>query len=129
MSEVYEKPLPLQDGIKIGNVVYKHVYVKSRYTGGDMVDAGLAAERLFDDPAAPGNFVVRTSPTLQGWELLKRMVQYVGEKKIPVTEDNLRTLSDRDLGMLTAVATRLSPAVLEKLVKLGEPPTNTATTS
>lgn len=104
------KSVPLQHGWKIGDETHNAVELRAP-TVGDIIDAGVAAERLVE--TANGYQLVQ-SPTRAGIEVLMRQIVNVGTlTDIPVSEDMLRALDPDDFDLLQEAANALGKASLE----------------
>ncbi|PIW30925.1 MAG: hypothetical protein COW30_01005 [Rhodospirillales bacterium CG15_BIG_FIL_POST_REV_8_21_14_020_66_15] len=101
----------LARGFRIGDAVYTTVVLKEA-TAGDVLDAEIAAERVYATAAGP---VVHSSPAVAAFELLARQVdRLIGEGgeefEGAVTAKMLRALPRLDLDLLMAESRTLENA-------------------
>lgn len=132
MIELFDKPIPLQDGIKIADITYNAIWIKRQFNANDVIESAQESERLYavpgsDRDVATGKskqpeYVVKQSPAILGRALVIRMVKFVGpeDSKIPFVPTMVDRFSGTDFEQLVAIAYRLGPAVLAEVAKLGE---------
>lgn len=100
----------LQDGLKVGigsdTVVHKSIEI-GRITTALMFDAREAAERPME---TPGGYQLAISPTRLHIELLRRRIKYIGDIQGPISERELKSLSDDDMEIIATRAQQLDEA-------------------
>ncbi|EBR7324376.1 hypothetical protein AHY58_000158 [Salmonella enterica subsp. enterica] len=92
--------LRLPDGLPFGmgaDAVMQHDVTLREMTGSDIIDAQTAAERVVQTAQGPQ---LVSSPSLMGWETLRRQIGKVGCIDGPLSMAQLRQLSERDLEFL-----------------------------
>lgn len=105
----------LKDGLKVGMgsdiVVHKEVELK-KVTTFMIIDAKVAAERPV---LTPEGYELLVSENMLNIEILRRQIKHIGDIQGPISDKELRSLSDDDLGIIFDKA--------EELAKAGEMPT------
>lgn len=101
----------LTDGYKTAKGVYIDVVLKVP-NAGDIMDSSQAAERVV---ATPEGFQLVLSPTLIGFEVLRRQIVSIGPVQGPISLDELRALSREDLQILQSKAEELDAAMLKQI--------------
>ena len=90
----------LKRGLPYGkdeNAVMQMDVTLRELTGGDMIEAEVASEKMVMTPKGP---VLLSSSAIMGFELLRRSVARVGEIQGPLSMDQLKSLSAEDLALL-----------------------------
>lgn len=96
----------LKDGLKVGDKKLTKVELRE-VTAGDVIEAEEESEKVVMTPEGPRLLL---SPIMNGLNLLRRQVVCIGDVKGPVSVDELKKLSKRDLDILFAEAGLLEKA-------------------
>ncbi|EAR7071120.1 hypothetical protein J8N54_001645 [Salmonella enterica] len=100
----------LKDGLKVGldkdAVIHKECEI-SKITTFMLTDARLAAERLVPTPTG---YELLVSPTRVDIELLSRRIKRIGDINGPISERELKSLSEDDMVIIAKMAEQLDNA-------------------
>lgn len=111
--------ITLKDGIKVGDDTLVEAVLRSP-TAGDIIDAQEESEKLVQ--TIDGHRLV-SSPTLSGAGMLRRQVVRIGNLQGPLSLDDLRKLSPRDMEALQIATGSLDDALaVEALSDRGRGP-------
>lgn len=109
------KIVPLENGFKVGDKVHAEAELRLP-TAGDIIDAGVDAERAV---FTPQGWVLLSSPTLIAQHVLCKQIVRIGEHQGPLTLAELKLLSARDLQLLQEAADALDQALATALTARG----------
>lgn len=117
-----EHKVTLIDGLKVGDTVHT-LAILQEPTVGDIMDAQTESERVV---ATPDGHELLASPTLVGMNVLRRQIAKIGDHAGPLSLNELRVLSPRDLRRLEQGAGELDTAALKEVAARGrsEPPSS-----
>lgn len=110
----------LANGLKIGEKGKEKTHkvaVIREATAGDMIEATEESERLALTPE--GNYILVSSPTLVGINVLRRQIVKLGEYDGPLTLSEMKLLSSVDINLLQGKAQQLDNAGAEEIAKRG----------
>ncbi|WP_043887794.1 phage tail assembly protein [Methylophaga thiooxydans] len=108
--------ISLEHGVKMGDKTHTTVLLRE-LTPGDIIDAGLASERV---TASDDGYVFAVSPTLMGLHTLAKQIESIGDYDGIVDIDDLRKFHREDFELLQFHAERLDQAVLESVMQRGK---------
>lgn len=105
----------LKDGVKLGGKTHMTVMMRE-LTPGDLIDAGMAAERAVE---TPDGYIFAVSPTLMGMYALARQIESVGDYDGVVELNDLRRFSREDFEAIQLEAQKLDDAVIKAVMQRG----------
>jgi phage FluMu protein gp41 len=96
----------LIDGLKPVKDLHRTCTIRTA-TAGDVIDAQTAAERVVHTADGP---LLLVSDSKMGWEMTKRQVVCIGGIEGPLSDEDMRALSGRDLNLIGAKIEALDSA-------------------
>ncbi len=108
------KTLVLTDGLRVGDTVHKEVEFKD-ITAGDILEATEAAERIVT--TRNGHAAAVVSDARLGMEILRRRIAKFGTLEMPLSFEELKKVSERDIDALQNAVEELD--MTRKLSDLG----------
>lgn len=96
----------LIDGLKPVQDLHRTCTIRTA-TAGDVIDAQTAAERVVHTADGP---LLLVSDSKMGWEMTKRQVVCIGGIEGPLSDEDMRALSGRDLNLIGAKIEALDSA-------------------
>jgi len=107
--------IQLKDGLTIGDENHTEAEIRE-YTAGDLIDACSAAEKVVYTENGP---IMVASPTMMDMGLLARQIVRIGEHKGPLTMNELRKLSGRDIALLQAASSIMDAGAAKTAAQRG----------
>jgi len=108
----------LVDGLKPVSTLHRTCTIRTA-TAGDVIDAQAAAERVVH--TGDGAMLLISDSRL-GWEMTRRQVVSIGDIKGPLSDEDMRALTGRDLNLINAKIEALDNAAwkaAQELVQRG----------